>query len=166
MTLSTRYATFDSLLESLAQSDACHQGGGVAPLLQAIGERFDSLKQCLDAAATRRPPTNMAGFSAYISNVWRCRALLLQLQGLRSLRERLNVPGKVWLGYQGLSIIIVVLIWRIYAYGSAHTVELDLLLAALDTAVKGSLYDVLFCLKCILAPYILRYVRVLNCVVC
>ena len=104
MTLSAPYTTPHSLLESLAQNDARQQGCSTAPLLQAIGERFDSLKQCLDAAATRRPPANMAGFSAYISNVWRCRALLFQLQGLSSLGERLNVPGTVWLGYHDRSI--------------------------------------------------------------
>lgn len=42
--------------------------------------------------------------------------------------------------------------------GYTSTEEMDLLLAALDTAREGSLYDVLFCLKCILAPYILRCV--------
>lgn len=89
----THAPTPHSLLESVAQSDARQQGRGAAPLLLAIGERFDSLKQCLDAAATRRPPANMAGFSAYISDVWHCRALLFQLQCLPSLRERLDVPG-------------------------------------------------------------------------
>lgn len=55
---------------------------------------------------------------------------------------------------------------RIYTYGSTHADELDLLLAALDTADKGSLYDVLFCLRCILVPYILRYVCVRVLVLC
>lgn len=37
-----------------------------------------------------------------------------------------------------------------------HTEEVDLLVATLDTAGEASLPDVLFCLKCVLAAFVVR----------
>lgn len=79
----------NSLLESLAvlqDGNATQQ-----PLLLAVRERFLSLKQCLDAAAARRPSTAV---SEHVWAVWRCRALLFELAvPERAIHTRLDVAG-------------------------------------------------------------------------
>ncbi len=81
----------DSLLESLEQLQQQqqlggngHSGSSTSALLSAVGERFQLLKASLDVAVTERPPSCMSGFSEYMSNVWRCRALLFNLAGSES----------------------------------------------------------------------------------